>query len=112
MHAVPRTLAVAMVALATLSGGCNTIASTLGFTPPVHKLIPAAEQFREQAVNPAPLAKELEKVPSAAFVVEPGDSLSVEPVDLDSPVRVPGNQPVLQDGTIDLGKYGRPVVAY
>ena len=112
MHAVPRTLAVAMVALATLSGGCNTIASTLGFTPPVHKLIPPAEQFRTQMVNPAPLSKELDKAPLPAYVVEPGDTLSVEPVDLDSPVRLPGNQPVLPDGTIDLGKYGRPVVAW
>ena len=112
MSSIPQTLAVAVAVLATLSGGCNTIASTLGFTPPVHKLIPAAEQFREQAANPAPLPKELEKTPLAAFVVEPGDTLSVEPVDLDSPVRLPGNQPVLQDGTIDLGKYGRPAVAY
>ena len=92
--------------------GCNTLASTLGFTPPVHKLTPAAEQFRDLAVNPAPIAKELDKVSLAAYVVEPGDTLAVEPVELDSPVRLPGNQPILPDGTIDLGKYGRPVVAW
>jgi protein involved in polysaccharide export with SLBB domain len=112
MLAARRPLTLAVLLAATLSGGCNTIASTLGFTPPVHKLIPPAEQFRMQAVNPAPLAKELDKAPLPAYVVEPGDTLSVEPVDLDSPVRLPGNQPVLPDGTIDLGKYGRPAIAW
>jgi hypothetical protein len=37
--------------------------------------------------------------------------LLVQPVDLESPVRLPGDQPVLTDGTIQLGKYGRPAVA-
>jgi len=46
-----------------------------------------------------------------AYVVEPGDGLLVQPVSLDSPVRLPADQPVLIDGTVDLGKYGRPVVA-
>lgn len=64
------------------------------------------------AVNPAALPKELDKSPLAPYVVEPGDTLAIEPVDLDSPIRLPGNQPVLPDGTIDLGKYGRPVVAW
>jgi len=92
--------------------GCNTIASTLGFTPPVHKLIKPAEEMRNTVATPAALPKELDKVSLAAYVVEPGDTLSVEPTDLDSPIRLPGNQPVLQDGTIDLGKFGRPVVAW
>ncbi len=112
MLTIHRTFAVAVAAFAALSGGCNTIASTLGFAPPVHKLIPAAEQFRQQNVTPAALPRELDKAPLAAYVVEAGDTLSVEPVDLDSTVRLPGNQPVLPDGTIDLGKYGRPVVAF
>ena len=65
MFAIPRTLAVAVTALAALSGGCNTIATTLGFAPPVHKLIPAAEQFRDRNANPAALPRELEKAPLA-----------------------------------------------
>ena len=104
---------ILVVAVVLGSGiGCNTVASTLGFTPPVHKLIKPAEEFRNAAANPAPLPRELEKAALPAFVVEPGDTLSVEPTDLDSPIRLPGNQPVLQDGTIDLGKFGRPVVAW
>lgn len=91
--------------------GCSTIASTLGFSPPVHKLSPTAEEFRVAAVNPAPLPRELNKSVLPAYVLEPGDTLAVEPTELDSPVRLPGNQPILPDGTIDLGQYGRPVVA-
>src|SRR5262249_4927085 len=37
----------------------------------------------------------------------PGDVLLVQPVDLDSPVRLPSDQTVLPDGKIDLGRYGR-----
>ncbi len=104
-------MSAAIVALTT-STGCSTIASTLGFTPPVHKLIEPAEQFRMAAVNPAAIPKELAKASLPAYIVEPGDTLAVEPTDLDSPIRLPGNQPVLQDGTIDLGAFGRPVVAW
>ena len=32
--------------------------------------------------------------------------LLVQPSSLDSPVRLPGDQPVLPDGTIHLGRYG------
>jgi polysaccharide biosynthesis/export protein len=108
-----RLLILAMGLAVLVSGsGCNTIASTLGFAPPVHKLIKPAEEFRDGAVNPAVLPKELNKASLSAYIIEPGDTLSVEPTDLDSPIRLPGNQPVLQDGTIDLGKFGRPVVAW
>jgi protein involved in polysaccharide export with SLBB domain len=56
---------------------------------------------------PRELAKELH----GAFVVEPGDTLLVQTVDLDSPLRLPPDQTIFPDGTIDLGVYGRPVVA-
>jgi protein involved in polysaccharide export with SLBB domain len=55
--------------------------------------------------------RELEKQPLPAYVVEPGDVLLVQPADLDSPVRLPADQPVLPDGTINLGKYGQLQVA-
>jgi len=35
----------------------------------------------------------------------------VQPADLDSPVRLPGDQPILPDGSIQLGRYGRLQVA-
>jgi protein involved in polysaccharide export with SLBB domain len=58
-----------------------------------------------------PLPRELHKQLQPPFVVEPGDVLLMQPVELDSPVRLPSDQTVLPDGTIDLGRYGRPVVA-
>ena len=43
--------------------------------------------------------------------MEPSDVLLVQPAELDAPVRIAADQPVLPDGTIDLGAFGRPVVA-
>jgi protein involved in polysaccharide export with SLBB domain len=63
--------------------------------------------------QPQPLAlpRELDKHVAPPYQVEPGDVLLVQPADLDSPLRLPGDQPILPDGTIQLGKYGRPQVA-
>lgn len=63
-----------------------------------------------QPVPPA-VPRELDKQLEPPYVVEPGDVLLVYPVELDSPARLPGDQPVLADGTINLGKYGQIVVA-
>jgi protein involved in polysaccharide export with SLBB domain len=57
------------------------------------------------------LPKELDKRPLPPYTVEPGDVLLVHPVDLDSPIRLPGDQPIMPDGTINLGRYGRLQVA-
>ncbi len=57
------------------------------------------------------MPRELDKRVALPFVVEPGDVLLVQPVNLDSPVRLPGDQTVLPDGTIQLGRYGQAVVA-
>ncbi len=37
--------------------------------------------------------------------------LLVQPADVESPAHLPGDQPVMPDGTIELGKYGRLQVA-
>jgi protein involved in polysaccharide export with SLBB domain len=93
------------------ASGCSSVGGLFGLTPPAHKLIPAAEQLRSAAGAPAPLPRELNKALLPAYVVEPGDTLLVIPARLDSPIRLPGDQTVMQDGTIDLGEFGRPVVA-
>jgi protein involved in polysaccharide export with SLBB domain len=67
--------------------------------------------MRAAAPEPAPWPKELNKSLLPPYILEPGDGLLVQPADLDSPVRLPGDQTVLPDGTIDLGKYGRFIVA-
>ena len=55
--------------------------------------------------------RELAKELLPTHIVAAGDTLLVQPVELDSPVRLPPDQAVQPDGTIDLGVYGRPIVA-
>lgn len=92
------------------AAGCSS-AGGLGFGPPTFPLIPEAKAIRDTAPVPAPVPRELAKVLHGPYVLEPGDTLLVQPADLDAPVRLPPDQTILPDGTIDLGKYGRPVVA-
>lgn len=92
--------------LAVAQTGC----SLFGLQPPRYKLLDEAKAFRE-LTPPPPVPRELAKQPLAPFVVEAGDSLLVQVASTDSDIRLPGDQPVLPDGTIELGKYGRPVVA-
>ena len=66
-----------------------------------------ARHFQSAGRHP----RELDKTVSGPYTVEPGDVLLVQPASLDSPVRLPGDQPVLPDGTIQLGRYGRWNVA-
>lgn len=102
-------LAVALIAVS--QAGCSSgSTSAFGLAPPQHRLLPEAKDFR--SVAPAPEGpRELNKVLHPPFVVEPGDVLLVQPAELDAPVRIIPDQPVSSDGTIDLGSYGRPVVA-
>jgi protein involved in polysaccharide export with SLBB domain len=79
--------------------------------PEGNELTRNANEFRKVANPYAPLPRELDKRLLATYVVEPGDVLLVQPADLDSPARLPSDQPVLADGTINLGRYGQLVVA-
>jgi protein involved in polysaccharide export with SLBB domain len=74
-------------------------------------MLPVTEQLRAEASRPLPLPRELDRRLLPPYEVEPGDTLLVQPADLDSPVRLPADQPVLPDGTINLGRYGRVIVA-
>lgn len=100
---------VAALLLGVISVGCSSVGSTFGLSPPQHKLLPEAKAFRESTPPSGP--RELAKVLHPAYVVEPGDVLLVQPVELDSPIRLPADQTVLPDGSIDLSPFGRPVVA-
>jgi len=87
--------------------GCGTF----GGSAPSNHLLPSAKAIRSSAPNPAPIPRELAKELHPAFVVEPGDTLLVQAAELDAPVRLPPDQTIFPDGTIDLGTYGRPLVA-
>jgi protein involved in polysaccharide export with SLBB domain len=105
-----RWLAVLLVlcASSSLLSGCANI---FGLTPSGHRLTDTAKALRSAYPDPLPLPRELDKRVAPPFVVEPGDVLLVQPVNLDSPVRLPGDQTVLPDGTIQLGRYGQAMVA-
>lgn len=96
-----------------VASGCTSTpgSSPLAMLQQNHRLLDSAKEMRAAATEPAALPRELDKALLAAYVVEPGDALLVQPADLDSPIRLPGDQTVMQDGTIDLGRYGRLVVA-
>ena len=103
-----------VLALALVSGlmsGCATTPGR-GFNPfpQGHKLTESAKAMRDANARPLQVPRELEKQPLPTYTVEPGDVLLITPTDLDSPVRFAADQPVLPDGTINLGKYGHPVV--
>jgi polysaccharide biosynthesis/export protein len=92
--------------------GCGTApGGGLALFPDTHRLMDVTKQIRDSAPQPAPVPRELQKTVIPAYIVEPGDVLFVEPVALDSPLRFPADQTVLVDGTIDLGRFGRMLVA-
>src|SRR5262249_23537108 len=102
-----RTLAGGLgLALFLLTGCAMTPGNRLTLFPEGHRLIDSAKDLRRAAPNPMPLPREMDKRLLPTYVVEPGDVLLVQPADLDSPARLPGDQPVLSDGTINLGRYG------
>jgi protein involved in polysaccharide export with SLBB domain len=76
-----------------------------------HCLTPQAKALRSSYPDALPLPRELDKRVASTYIVEPGDVLLVQPVNLESPVRLPGDQTVLPDGTIQLGRYGQIIVA-
>jgi polysaccharide export outer membrane protein len=102
------TVLLALCASCSLSTGCSNI---LGLTPTPNRLTAEAKALRSAYPDPLPLPRELDKRVAPPFIVEPGDVLLVQPANLDSPVRLPGDQTVLPDGTIQLGRYGQIVVS-
>jgi protein involved in polysaccharide export with SLBB domain len=95
------------------SAGCSSLGGNpLPFrTGDASELLPEAKQFRNSVPMPPPVPRELNKTVLPVYIVEPGDVLLVQPVNLDSPARLPSDQTVLPDGKIDLGQYGRLLVA-
>jgi protein involved in polysaccharide export with SLBB domain len=93
--------------------GCSTGPGGSRFTlfPEGHHLTGAAKDARTAFSGPQALPRELDKHVAPLFAAEPGDVLLVQPANLDSPARFPGDQPVLPDGTINLGHYGLLPVA-
>jgi protein involved in polysaccharide export with SLBB domain len=103
--------AVAAGLAGLLAAGCSTSGRGITFFPEEHRMLDTAKALRQPPAATLGLPRELQKQPLPPYTVEPGDVLLVQPADLDSPVRLPGDQPVLLDGTISLGRYGLLQVA-
>lgn len=106
-QAVRLFCALGVWGLTVAAVGCQT----LGLSPPTNKLLPDAKEISSTAPVPAPVPRELAKELQPSYIVEPNDVLLVQPADLDAPLRLPPDQTVFADGTIDLGTYGRVLVA-
>ena len=89
--------------------GCSSLGLTL--YPTGHFLTDQSEQVLACSPREADLPKELSKGVLPVHYLEPGDVLLIEPVDFESQIRIPADQHVLADGSVDLGGFGRAVVA-
>jgi polysaccharide biosynthesis/export protein len=87
--------------------GCTSGGNAL--FPNDHQLLPAAKDVAASMRPSDP--RELSKVVLEAFFIQPGDVLLLEILDLESEIRLPADQTVMVDGSIDLGAYGRIIVA-
>src|SRR5688500_17115149 len=93
-------------ALAPL-GGCSSGGNAL--FPKTYRLLPAARDVAAASRPTDP--RELSKQALEAYFIQPGDVLLIEVTDLEADIRLPADQTVMPDGTIDLAQYGRVVVA-
>lgn len=102
------TFSIALLVLALGTGGC----STLGLTgTPGHALTEQAQAVLDQTRVPRAFPRENAKTVLPPHRLQPGDTVLIEPVSLHRDLRLPADQTVLADGTIDLGPYGRLVVS-
>ncbi|WP_235935325.1 polysaccharide biosynthesis/export family protein [Candidatus Laterigemmans baculatus] len=106
---IGRWLASALLVVAV--AGCSTSGGTFSLVPTGHYLTEQTEAVLDASPRVAALPRELDKTVLPAMFLQPGDMLLVEPVDFASEVRLPADQEVLPDGTIDLAGYGRVIVA-
>jgi protein involved in polysaccharide export with SLBB domain len=97
--------------MALVAAGCSSLNPLAFRTGDAQPLLPEAKAFKNAVPMPPPVPRELDKTVLSGYVVEPGDVLLVQPVKLESPARLPPDQTILPDGKIDLGEYGRVLVA-
>ena len=97
-----------LILIACAHMGCRTAASLgIPISSGSNYLLSDAVEIRQAVGHQAGIPTELQKVSLPPHRVEAGDVLVIEPNDFNSPVRLPSDQTVQQDGTIELGQYGR-----
>jgi polysaccharide biosynthesis/export protein len=101
----------ALVGLAISLAGCSGGGGSFTLLPTGDFLLKSTRFVRRSVPRSLPVPRELQKTVLPQYILQAGDVLLVEPTTLDSPLRFPADQTILADGTIDLGRYGRLVVA-
>lgn len=110
MDRVLRMSRAAAIGLLSVSCvGCSTLGLTL--YPAGAVLTTEAHAVLESSRIPQGIARENAKVALPSHVLQPGDAVLVEPVNLERDLRLPADQTVMSDGSLDLGPYGRVIVA-
>ncbi|HYT92827.1 MAG TPA: polysaccharide biosynthesis/export family protein [Gemmataceae bacterium] len=109
-----RNLLLWALVVAPFLPGCSTGAGGTRFTlfPQRSTLLDSAKELRQAAGGTVlALPRELDEHVLAPYTVAPGDELLVRLAEVNANVQLPGDQPVLLDGTISLGRFGQVVVA-
>jgi polysaccharide biosynthesis/export protein len=111
-----RPRAAGLVLVPLLLAGCSTgPGGGMRFTlfPDRGTLMESTKAVRQPADPPPAVPRELDQRVLPPYTVEPGDSILIQPADVDSPVQaqLPGDQIIMPDGTVSLGRYGEVIVA-
>jgi polysaccharide biosynthesis/export protein len=108
-----RTIAAGRMAIAALvvvtGSGCSTLG--LSLCPPGERLTTESKQVLSASPIPKWIPRENAKTVLPMHMLEPGDALLIEPANLERDLRLPADQTVHADGSVDLGPYGRLIVA-
>ena len=99
---------ILLTLLVMIQAGCHTAASIgLPLSAGSHSMLSDVAEIRKSIGHQAGVPTELAKTSLPPHRVEAGDVLVIEPNDFNSPIRLASDQTVQQDGTIELGTYGR-----
>lgn len=101
----------AVLVLLAMLVGCSSSGGTFTLFPTADHLMKTTNFVRRGVPRQSAVPRELDKTVIPEYILQPGDVLVVEPTALDSPIRFTADQTILADGTIDLGRYGRLIVA-
>lgn len=89
--------------------GCSTLG--LSLYPSGATLTTESKGVLDASRIPIGMARENAKSVLPPHTIQPGDTLLIEPVSMQRDLRLPADQTVLADGTVDLGPYGRAIIA-
>lgn len=107
LHRLLKRLVILWVLAACV--GCSSLG--LSCFPTGHYLTEESAAVLEQSPRHVQVPRELEQGVVPVHYLQPGDGLLIEPVDLESDVRIPADQHVMADGSLDLSAFGRVMVA-